>query len=226
MRSFAYGAVALLSATALSACANGTPVAGGETSPVAVRQPAATSAAPASPAAEPTRTAASQTAGSKATTKPEPESTKVVKSDLSALKSLGIAVEKSVLIDVADDGEDRWLSIGKNGVVDFTGTKRTDNTMMFLAAAPVAGKNRVVIKPPFYNEDLGGGYCVADTKGAPLKLEECENDRRQQVFELVPAGDSGQFELHGMYGVIRVDNGKITTNGAGRVGLQTIVYAQ
>ena len=80
-------------------------------------------------------------------------------------------------------------------------------------------------KLPFYNEDLGSGYCVADTKGAPLKLETCDTKRKQQIFTMVPAGDSGQFELHGMYGVIRVHNGKITTSGTGRTGLQTILYA-
>ncbi|MFC4068933.1 hypothetical protein [Actinoplanes subglobosus] len=156
--------------------------------------------------------------------KPQPKVTKAPVSDLSQLKRLGIDVQKSVLIDVADDGVDRWLDIGKAGV-DFTGTARTDNTMMFLAAAPVAAKNQILIKPPFYNEDLGAGYCVADTRGAPLKLETCQSGRKQQIFTIVPAGDSGQFELHGLYGVIRVDNGKITTSGKGRTGLQTILYA-
>ncbi|GLW30041.1 hypothetical protein [Actinoplanes regularis] len=203
MRSLVFGAVAVLSAVTLSACADNVPVAGGESAPVPVG-PAATSAAPKAAA--------------------KPAVAKVPTSDLGELKKLGIDVGKSVLIDVADDGQDRWLEVGKNGV-DFTGTSRTDSTMMFLAAAPVTAKNRVLIKPPFYNEDLGSGYCVADTKGAPLKLEGCQAGRKQQVFTIVPAGDSGQFELHGMYGVIRVNNGKITTSGEGRTGLQTILYA-
>jgi hypothetical protein len=204
MRSLVLGA--FLSAVTLSACANGAP---------APMQPAAATAAP-----------KATIAAAPATTKPEPEpkATKAPLSDLSQLKRLGIDVQKSVLIDVADDGVDRWLDIGGSGV-DFTGTARTDNTMMFLAPAPVTAKNRVLIKPPFYNEDLGPGYCVADTEGAPLKLETCRAGRAQQIFTMVPAGDSGQFELHGMYGVIRVDNGKITTSGTGRTGLQTILYA-
>ncbi|MBL7254196.1 hypothetical protein [Paractinoplanes lichenicola] len=211
MRSIAFGAAAVFGALSLTACANSaapaaqpatTPVASSATSPVA---------SVASPAAKPSSAAS-------------PAKPSVATSDVSQLVKLGITINKGVLIDVADDGVDRWLSVGKNGV-DFTGTARTDNTMMSLKAAPVRGKNKVLIKPPFYNEDLGPGYCVADTKGAALKLETCKTGRTQQVFTIVPAGDSGQFELHGAYGVIRVDNGKITTNGRGRVGLQTIKYA-
>jgi hypothetical protein len=213
MRSLVLGA--FLSAVTLSACANGAP---------APMQPAAATAAPAATTAA-ASSAPKATTAAPATTKPKAtKATKAPLSDLSQLKRLGIDVQKSVLIDVADDGVDRWLNIGGSGV-DFTGTARTDNTMMFLAPAPVTAKNRVLIKPPFYNEDLGPGYCVADTKGAPLKLETCRAGRAQQIFTMVPAGDSGQFELHGMYGVIRVDNGKITTSGTGRTGLQTILYA-
>jgi hypothetical protein len=224
MRSLVFGA--FLSAVALSACANGTPApippaAAPTTVPTTSAAPTAptASAPPAQPAATTGPPAATTTA--KAV---KPAATRAPVSDLSQLERFGIDVRKSVLLDVADDGVDRWLNIEKGGV-DFTGTDRTDNTMMFLAAAPVAARNSVLIKPPFYNEDLGPGYCVADTKGAPLKLESCRTGRRQQVFTVVPAGDSGQFELHGMYGVIRVDNGRITTSGRGRTGLQTILYA-
>jgi hypothetical protein len=219
MRSLVFGAAAVLSAVTLSACANTAPAASGATSPVPMT-PVAAAPAASSKAAAPAASSKAATAAAQ----PKPKPTKAPLSDLSQLERLGIDVEKSVLIDVADDGEDRWLNVAKNGV-DFTGTARTDNTMMFLAAAPVAAKNKVLIKPPFYNEDLGAGYCVADTRGAPLKLENCQAGRKQQIFTMVPAGDSGQFELHGMYGVIRVDNGKITTSGEGRTGLQTILYA-
>jgi hypothetical protein len=210
MRSLVFGAVAVLSAATLAGCAGSTP---------APMRPAAATAAPTTKPAATTPPATTTTAkGAK------PAATKAPVSDLSRLTRLGIDVQKSVLIDVADDGADRWLDVSASGV-DFTGTARTDGTMMFLAPAPVAARNSVLIKPPFYNEDLGPGYCVADTRGAPLKLENCRAGRRQQIFTIVPAGDSGQFELHGMYGVIRVDNGKITTGGQGRTGLQTILYA-
>jgi hypothetical protein len=153
-----------------------------------------------------------------------------VTSDVSELERLGIDLNVEVLIDVADDGLDRYMEVGRNGVVDFTGTGRTDNTMMTLKPAQVskrndATKDRVVIAPPFYNEDLGRGYCVADTAPGVLKLATCAPGSAAQTWQVVPGGDSGQFELHGAKTVIRVDNGRITTNGKGYVGLQTIKFA-
>jgi hypothetical protein len=104
-----------------------------------------------------------------------------------------------VLIDVADDGQDRYLQIGTTSV-DFTGTTKVDSTMMSLKAAPVRQRNRVLIKPLFWNEGLGKGSCVADTAGAGLTLETCETGRAAQVWQVRPAGDSGHFELHGVHG--------------------------
>ena len=206
MRSFAFGTAALISLAALSACADATPSAGGTPSVVSYLP---SSSAPATSSAAP--------AESSGRAKP-------VVSDLSQLKSLGIHLNEGVLIDVADDGQARWLQIRKSGV-DFTGTAKTDSTMMSLQAAPVRQPNRVLIKPPFWNEDLGPGSCVADTAGAALKLETCKAGRAAQVWEVRPAGDSGQFELHGTHGVVRVDQGKITTSGTGRTGLQTVPFA-
>ena len=217
MRSFAFGTAALISLAALSACADATPSAGGTPSVVSyLPSSAATSAAPPSTSAAP---AISTAAPAKSSGRAKP-----VVSDLSQLKSLGIHLNEGVLIDVADDGQARWLQIRKSGV-DFTGTAKTDSTMMSLQAAPVRAKNRVLIKPPFWNEDLGPGSCVADTAGAALKLETCKAGRAAQVWEVRPAGDSGQFELHGTHGVVRVDQGKITTSGTGRTGLQTVPFA-
>ena len=48
---------------------------------------------------------------------------KTVLSDVSQLKRLGVDIGPGVLIDVADDGVDRWMQIGENSV-DFTGTTR------------------------------------------------------------------------------------------------------
>jgi len=147
------------------------------------------------------------------------------RSDLSQLKAIGIDIDKAVLIDVADDGVDRFLQVGKNRVVDFTGTGRTDSTMMSLKPAAVKVRNRVVIKPPFWNEDLGAGSCVADTTGAALQLETCRDGKASQTWQVVPAGDSGQFELRGAYGILHVENGKLTTADRGRTGLQTLDFA-
>lgn len=229
MRSFFLGAVALVSAAALTACANAEPVADGPdagapaTGASSAGADQSATAAPTSPAAAaPETTSAAPPAAGRTTNR---VAANAPVSDLSQLRRLGIDLDKGVLIDVADDGVDRWMQIGPNGVVDFTSTTRTDSTMMALKAAPVRERNRVLIKPPFWNEEVGGGYCVADTSGAALKLEVCKDGRAAQVWTIVPAGDSGQFELHGTYGVVRVDNGKITTGGTGRVGLQTIPFA-
>jgi hypothetical protein len=150
----------------------------------------------------------------------------MVTSDVSQLVRLGIDLNVSVFIDVADDGLERYLAIGKGGVVNFTGTKTTrmDNSMMAFKPAKLAKKstNRVVIAPPFYNEDLGTGSCVADTATGKLRLKPCSDKAANQVWQILPAGDSGQFELHGVHTEIRVDNGRITAQGQGFVGLQTI----
>jgi hypothetical protein len=232
MRSIAFGAVAVLSAAALSACAEAAPTTGGTPSEVSYQPSTGAAAKPgattAGAGAKPTAsTAAAKPAATTTAAKPKPVATKkkTPTSDLSQLVRLGIDINEGVLIDVADDGVDRWLQIGKKGV-DFTGTTKTDSTMMSLKAAPVTARNRVLIKPPFWNEDLGDGYCVADTKGAPLKLEVCRTGRTQQIWTVVPAGDSGQFELKGRYGILRVDAGKLTTGGTGRTGLQTIPFAE
>jgi hypothetical protein len=178
---------------------------------------------PASAPAEPVATATTEApAGPPASTRPAP--TRSQKSDLSQLKALGIDVETAVILDVADDGVDRFMQIGRNRVVDFTGTARSDSTMMSLKAAPVSAKNRVVIKPPFWNEDTGAGSCVTDTAGAALRLETCQPGKAAQIFQLVPAGDSGQFEMKGAFGILSVDNGRLTTGG-GRTGLQTLDLA-
>ena len=155
--------------------------------------------------------------------------TSTVTSDVSQLKSLGITLDEGVLIDVADDGLDRYLEIGENGV-DFTGTSKKDTTMMALKPARVAKrtedtKNRVVIAPPFWNEDVGTGSCVVDKSRGVLDLATCKAGALDQIWEVVPAGDSGQFELHGAHTDIRVEAGKITTDGQGYVGLQTIKFA-
>lgn len=147
-------------------------------------------------------------------------------SDLSQLRALGIDIRVGVLLDVADDGVDRFLQISTDGKVDFTGTARADSTMMALQPAAVKARNRVVIKPPFWNEDLGAGSCVADTAGAALTLETCRPAKASQVWQVIPAGDSGQFELRGAYGILRVENGRLTTAERGRTGLQTLPFAR
>jgi len=61
--------------------------------------------------------------------------------------------------------------------------------------------------------------------GAELKLEICAPGAAAQIWEIVPADDSGQFELHRKFGDIDVEEGKITTDGTGYVGRQTKRFA-
>ncbi|WP_250036446.1 hypothetical protein [Paractinoplanes maris] len=63
----------------------------------------------------------------------------------------------------------------------------------------------------------------SDTAGAPLRLETCRTGRAAQIWQVVPAGDSGQFELRGAFGILHVD-GRLVTSG-GRTGLQTLDFA-
>jgi hypothetical protein len=60
-----------------------------------------------------------------------------------------------------------------------------------------------------------------DTAPAVLRLASCKAGAANQTWQVVPGGDSGQFELHGVHTDIRVNNGKITTGNQGYVGLQT-----
>src|SRR5689334_18358512 len=84
--------------------------------------------------------------------------TSTVKSDLTGLRRIGVDLDRGVLIDVADDGVDRWMQVGAGDVVDFTGSAKDASTEMELTAAPVRGTNQVVIVPV-----ARPGECVADT---------------------------------------------------------------
>ncbi|MEV4705997.1 hypothetical protein [Actinoplanes sp. NPDC049316] len=141
-----------------------------------------------------------------------------VSSDVTQLEEIGIDLNVAVLIDVPDDGVDRFLEVGRDGVVDFTGTAKADSTKMALRPAPTAGRNEVWIAPPVWNE------CVTATSRATLRLEPCRLGDESQTWRVVPAGDSGQFELEGRYGILRVDNGLLTAGETGRTGLQTIPF--
>ncbi|GAA0570524.1 hypothetical protein GCM10010172_63720 [Paractinoplanes ferrugineus] len=137
----------------------------------------------------------------------QPSSSK--RSDVTQLRALGIDLRTGVLIDVADDGEDSWMQV-VGDVVDFTGDKKDNSTRMSLQPAPVAADNSVLIIPP-----AQPGMCVTDTTKPPLALQPCKDGNQSQIWKVVPAGDSGQFELQGRYDTVRVQ---------GRVGLQTIKF--
>ncbi|MGW0504444.1 hypothetical protein [Micromonospora sp. NPDC003241] len=224
-RSFVMGAV-LATATLLTACTNGqgTSAAPSGTPAPTTATSAGSPSVPAAPAEPETAPTSVTPTGRTAAVPATPTTRARVTSDLSGLRITGIKAGKSVLIDVAGDDADRFLQVGQ-GAVDFTGTDRTDSTMMALYPAAVSAANRVVIKPPFWNEEVGGGYCVADTAGAALKLENCQDGKTSQIWRVALAGDSGLFELHGAHGVIGVKNGRITASGDGDTGLQVLPYA-
>lgn len=217
----------------LAACSQGQGTAARPTPVPSATAPASSAAAP-SPSAPAASRETSTTRSPAAPARPAPSATtrkatpvaqSRTTSDLSGLGITGIRAGASVVLDVVDDRVDRFLQVGDGGRVDFTGTSRSDTTMMSLHPAAVPAKNRVVIKPPFWNEDLGNGSCVADTAGAALKLETCRPGKASQIWRVALAGDSGLFELHGAYGVISVAGGRITA-GKGHTALQILPFAE
>lgn len=153
------------------------------------------------------------------TTPPSYRPSSSTRSNVTQLRTLGVDLGTGVLIDVADDGEDRWMQAGPGGVVDFTGSAKDDTTEMSLQPAPVTGKNRVLIIPV-----AQPGMCVTDTPEVALTLRACRDGEQAQIWRVVPAGDSGQFELEGRYGILKVDRQLIDYGQSGRTGLQTIKF--
>lgn len=150
-----------------------------------------------------------------------PSRRSTVTSDVSRLRQLGIDLETGVLIDVADDGMDRWMQVGADDTVDFTGTAKDESTRMVLRPAPVAARNMVMILVP-----ARPGSCVADTPQEPLVLQPCRDGDPAQTWRVIPAGDSGQFELEGRYGILRVDGRLVAADQSGWTGLQTIPFTR
>ncbi|WP_045740247.1 MULTISPECIES: hypothetical protein [Actinoplanes] len=138
-------------------------------------------------------------------------------SDVSQLDRIGVDLGTGTLIDVADDGADRWMQIGADDGVDFTGTAKDASTRMSLRAAPVMVKNQVLIIPVARPDS-----CVTAVSPVTLALQPCRDGETAQIWEIVPAGDSGQFELSGEHGILRVD-GTLVASG-GRSGMQTIPF--
>jgi hypothetical protein len=147
---------------------------------------------------------------------PGPRPTGTVTSDVSQLRELTVDLRKSVLLDVPDDGLDRWLQYRPDGTVDFTGTARDASTEMVLYPAPTRAENSVQIVPKVF-----GNQCVAATPSPPLTLVPCAVDDDSQIWRLVPAGDSGAFELEGAYGIVRVEDGQIIAGEGGWSIMQT-----
>lgn len=141
-------------------------------------------------------------------------------SNLAGLAPYGVDIGTGVLIDVAGDGRDRFLRARRNGVVDFGGTGRQDPTLMVLRPAATRTADRVVINAPRWNPDLGGGYCVEQAAVLALSVRLCRPGDPDQIWHVVPVGDSGQFRLDGRYGAVHVDVDQVALDG-----LQTVPFS-
>ncbi|HWS35723.1 MAG TPA: hypothetical protein VN408_23655 [Actinoplanes sp.] len=139
-------------------------------------------------------------------------------SDVSKLREIGITLEAGTVLDVSDDGVPGWLAVDPGGTVDFTGSVKDASTEMSLLPAPVRQADRVVIVPV-----ATPGRCVTDTGGLPLVLQPCRDGAAEQTWEVVPAGDSGLFNLIGPHGELRTDGTGMVRSG-GWSGVQTIPF--
>ena len=135
-------------------------------------------------------------------------------SDLAGLVPFGIDIGTGVLIDIAGDGRDRFLRVGRDGVADFGGTSRQDSTLMVLHPAATTAAGRVVITAPRWNPDLGGGYCVGQAAALALSVRPCRPGDPNQIWHVVLVGNDGQFRLVGRYGNVTRD------------GLQTVPFSE
>jgi len=186
--------------TALTACGTATPQAapaGGE------------SAAPVTtPSAAPSPSAAPATSGPK-----------LVDANLSQLKGFAIDLGVPVVITTTlDAGAEHHLKAQPDGSVDFTGTAPTESTRMTLRPAKVRkrteeNRNHVVIVASPAAAASGPESCVTDERQGVLKMRPCRPGDANQSWRLVPAGDSGLFELTGAHTAVQVDNGKIVKDG-------------
>jgi hypothetical protein len=217
-------ALLALAVVALTSCSNDP-----QGSITAIDPSAGASTSSSSPPAAETSQAPSASAPAPAAPAPDASSPKkTVTSDVSVLSQLGVIFNKRVVLDLADDGEDRYLNVRADGV-NFTGTTMSNSSMMSLVPAPVRRRteenaNQVLLKPPFYRSETGPDSCITDTAAGVLAMLECKAGAAEQVWQLFPAGDSGLFEMRGVHTQIRVNNGRITTNGDGSAALQTLPY--
>jgi len=190
--------------TALTACGTATP------------QAAPATDASASPVTSPSPSAAPTTTGPK-----------LVDANLSQLKGFAIDVGVPVVITTTlDSGAEHHLKAHPDGSVDFTGTAPTESTRMTLRPAKVRkrteeNRNHIVIVASPTAAASGPESCVTDERRGVLRMQPCRPGAATQSWRLVPAGDSGLFELTGAHTALRVDNGKIVEEG-GWTGFQTI----
>ncbi|WP_430781797.1 hypothetical protein [Actinoplanes sp. G11-F43] len=147
-----------------------------------------------------------------------PSRTSSVASDVSRLRARGLDLETGVLIFAPDAALDRWMAVGADDVVDFTGRTKDASTEMSLIPAVVEEDDRVIIVPV-----ARPGWCVTDTPGAglPLALRPCRDGQADQTWAVTAAGDSGNVSLTGPDGPLYVGpDGLALDAGSGFSSLQ------
>ena len=102
--------------------------------------------------------------------------------------------------------------------MNFAGTAVTDSTRMTLRPAKVRkrteeNRNRVIIVASPVAAGSGPESCVTDERKGVLRMRPCRPGDAEQSWRLVPAGDSGLFELFGAHTAPRVDEGKLVEEG-------------
>jgi predicted small lipoprotein YifL len=191
--------------TALTACGTTAPQAA-PTGDVPVTSPSPTLSP--SPSVPPSPSAAPATSGPK-----------LVDADLSQLKSFAIDLGVPVVITTsADAGAEYHLGSRPDGSVTFAGTSVTDSTRMTLRPAKVrkrteGTRNRVLIVASPVAAGSGPESCVTDDRKGVVRMRPCRPGDAEQSWRLVPAGDSGLFELFGDHTALRVDEGKLVEEG-------------
>lgn len=189
--------MAVVGVAALAACGSNPPA------EVAAPPPAPPSAAPSpSPSAAPT------------TVDPD-----LKNADLSQLKNYDLDLGVPVVITTSlDAGPAHYLGAQPDGSVDLSGTAVTESTRMKLKPAKVRKRteetmNRIVIVAAPVVAASGPELCVTDIRRTVLAMRPCRPGATDQAWRLVPAGDSGLFELEGRHTAIEYDDGKIVKEG-------------
>ncbi|MET3424663.1 serine/threonine protein kinase [Actinoplanes tereljensis] len=144
---------------------------------------------------------------------------KLVDANVSALKSYAIDLGVPVVITTSlDAGAEYHLDAHPDGTVDFTGTAVTETTRMTLKPAKVRkrtndNQNHVIIVASPAAGTSGPESCVTDERKGILRMQPCRPGDVTQSWHLIPAGDSGLFELTGAHTAVQVDRGQIVEDG-------------
>ena len=142
------------------------------------------------------------------------------------LKGLSVDIGVPVVITTLDSGQERYLGARPDGSVHFNGSAVTENTRMTLRPAKVRkrteeNRNHVMIVATPVAEGSGPESCVTDERERVLRMKPCRPGDAEQAWRLVPAGDSGLFEMRGAHTAIQFDDAGELVEEDGWTALQT-----